>query len=105
MKVMELFNLTNVKINYEGSQLDQVKSCLFALYTTKEGSQPLDRNFGINSDIVGYPLNTAKNLLALEIIEKTDLYEPRVGIRSVDFEYDESGMLIPTIYIIKGKGW
>lgn len=82
-----------------------IKRCLDNLYDTRAGSQPMDRDFGINYDgIVGIPIDVAKNILALEIINKTEKYEPRVIVDSVDFTTDIiNGQLIPIIHIQKGE--
>ena len=75
-----------------------VKRCLETLYSIRAGSQPLDRNLGIDFDsVVGYPLNVAQNMLALEIIEKTNIYEPRVEVEAVTFKANTNGQLIPHV--------
>jgi phage baseplate assembly protein W len=81
-----------------------IKLCLETLLSVQEGTQPLDRNFGINlDDVAGYPINVAQNMLALEIIEKVGIYEPRVEVSSVDFESNTDGQIIPHIYFIKAE--
>ena len=81
-----------------------IRRCLNYLYSTRAGSQPMNRDFGIDYDnIVGRPMEVAKNMLALEIISKTEKYEPRVIVDSVDFLTDSvNGLLIPIIHIMKG---
>lgn len=77
-------------------EFEDVKQCLETLLSIRAGSQPLDRNLGIDyNGIVGYPLNVAKNMLALEIIEKVHTYEPRVEVELVDFDLGIDGQLIP----------
>lgn len=86
------------------TELDEdIVRCLNTLYSTRSGSQPMCRDFGINYDgVVGAPMEVAKNRLALDIIEKTELYEPRVTITSVDFNFDvENGRLVPIIHVKK----
>lgn len=81
-----------------------IKRCLETLLSVSKGSQPLDRDFGINLDgVVGYPVNVAKNKLSLEIIEKVEKYEPRVEIDSIEFEYDTDGLLCPRILFCRAK--
>ena len=89
-------------IDYSDIDSDILR-CLNTLYSTRAGSQPMRRAFGIDYDgVVGYPLEVAKNKLALEIIEKTEVYEPRVNVTSVDFDVDVSnGRLIPIIHLKK----
>ena len=94
-------------IELEGSgfskeEFADIKICLETLCSIRAGSQPLDRNLGINYDgITGYPLNVAENMLALEIIEKVGIYEPRVEVKSVDFTTGTDGQLIPHIHFVK----
>lgn len=85
-------------------EFQDVKRCLETLCSVREGSQPLDRRFGINYDgIVGFPIDVARNMLALEIMEKARIYEPRVEITSIDFEGNSDGQLAPHIHFIKAE--
>ena len=79
-----------------------IKQCLETLFSIRAGSQPLDRNLGIDmTDILGAPMNVAQNTLALEIIEKVDIYEPRVEVDKVDFEADAEGQIRPYVHLVK----
>lgn len=97
-----------VDLNSDGFPPDEfadIKLCLETLLSVREGSQPLDREFGINLDgVAGYPLDVAKNMLALEIIEKVRIYEPRVEVDNVEFEANTDGQLIPHVHFIKAEG-
>ena len=99
--------IENITIDYEfaSEELEDINRCLKNLYSTRAGSLPMDREFGIDYDIVvGLPLETAKNRLALEYIEKTARYEPRAAVDSVSFKIDAvSGQLIPTVHLVKGE--
>lgn len=80
-----------------------VKLCLETLLSVSSGSQPMDREFGIDYDgIVGYPTPTAKNMLALEITEKVEKYEPRVKITRITFDVD-GDQIIPHIHFKKAE--
>lgn len=90
---------------YTPEEFADIKQCVETLLSIREGSQPLDRNFGINLDqVAGYPLDVAKNMLSLEIIEKVRTYEPRAEVDSVEFEANTDGQLIPHVYIMKAEG-
>lgn len=79
-----------------------VKRCLETLCSIQAGSQPLDRELGIDyNGITGYPLNIAENMLALELIDKVNVYEPRVEVDSVKFQSDADGGLTPHIHFVK----
>lgn len=87
---------------FSPEEFTDIKQCLEALLSIRAGSQPLDRELGIDFDkIVGYPTDVAKNMLSLEIIEKVERYEPRVVVSSVEFEVDTGGQLRPHIHFIK----
>lgn len=91
---------------FSEEEFKDVERCLETLLSIRAGSQPMDRNLGIDYDgIVGYPLNVAKNMLSLDIIEKVNTYEPRVEVESVTFDTDEDGQLIPHIYFVKKEEW
>lgn len=100
------FDTSNISMNfdYESAEIEDIKRCLKMLYSTREGEQPLDRNFGLNTDFVGDPIPVAENKFTLEVARKTAKYEPRVIVKEVEFKKDEvSGMLIPRIYLSKGE--
>ena len=99
--------MTDVTITYDftSEELEDIDRCVRNLYSTRAGSQPLDREFGIDYDsVVGLPIEIAKNQLALEIMDKTERYEPRVVVDFVNFKIDAlSGQLIPTVHLVKGE--
>lgn len=81
-------------------EYENIRLCLETLLAVRAGSQPLDRELGIDYDMtVGYPVNVAMNMLALEIIEKVEHYEPRVKVESVNFGTDTDGMLSPCVRV------
>lgn len=95
-------NTDNLIINfdYSGKKIEDIKRCLVTLYSTKAGQQPLDREFGLSSDFVGTPIEVCKNLFALEVIEKTERYEPRVQVIDVTYKENyENGYLEPVILL------
>lgn len=94
-----------VEYDFTSDDLEDIDRCVRNLYSTRAGSQPLDREFGIDYDgTVGLPLEAAKNRLALEYMEKTERYEPRVKVDSVDVAVEaESGQLIPKVRLVKGE--
>ena len=63
------------------------------------GTVPFDREFGIDYNLLDYPLPIAQGRLIVEYIEKTRKYEPRVSVKEVNFELNEDGNLIPKVVI------
>ena len=81
------------------NEKEDIKKCLTALYSVRKGEQPLDRNFGLDQDFLDQPIPVSKNMLALEITEKTQIYEKRVTVERVDYESGEEGSLYPGGYL------
>lgn len=96
-------------VDLKGDTLSQeeyadIKQCLETLLSIRAGSQPMDRDLGINfDDIVGFPVDVAKNMLSLEIIEKVARYEPRVEVDCIEYENNMDGRLCPHIHFIRAK--
>lgn len=92
----------NIAFDYEASELSDINRNLNMLYSTQEGTAPLDRKFGINQNYVSYPTEIAKTMFTLEVIEKTTTYEPRVKVKEVTFTEDTNGLIKPNILLSKG---
>lgn len=92
-----------MQFDFSSPEVSDIRRCLTMLYTTREGAQPLDRNFGLNRSFMDKPLQVAQNEYALEVVRKTAIYEPRVNVSGVTFESDiKTGRIIPTIHLAKG---
>lgn len=98
---MELF-VSEESEGFSQSEFEEIKECIETLLSVRAGSQPLDRDFGIDyEDTADLPAEVAKNILAVEITEKIETYEPRAEVDSVTFKNGENGQLIPIVSIIK----
>lgn len=84
------------------SEAEDIRKCLTTLYTVREGEQPLDRDFGLKQEFLDQPVPIAKNILALEVIEKTQRYEKRVKVDKMDYTTSEEGQIIPIIHLKRG---
>lgn len=98
---IDLNNIT-VTFDYANGEVADIKRCLETLYQTAEGTCPLDREFGLNTDFVGLPIDVAKNLFAVEITDKTDRYEPRATIKTINFHAGSDGQLKAEVVITNG---
>ena len=90
---------------FSQEEFADIKMCLETLLSVRAGSQPLDRDLGIDYEsAVALPINVAKNRLSVEIIGKCERYEPRIQVEKVEFDADgQEGKLIPRVYFIKRK--
>lgn len=89
---------------FTAEEIADIKLCLETLLAIPAGSQPLDRDLGIDLDgILDNPISVTENLLSLEIIEKTEKYEPRVTVSTIDFDTGLSGKLTAKIHFVKAE--
>jgi len=81
------------------TELEEMQRNLDLLYSTAEGTCPGDRKFGLDQTFESYPTNVAQNLFALEVIEKTEIYEDKAEVLSIEYTQAEDGNLTPKIVI------
>lgn len=80
--------------------IHDVYRCLVMLYSAHPGEQALDRDFGISTEALSKPMQTAKALMAAEFVAKTAKYEPRAQVQRVEWDQDaENGELIPKVVV------
>ncbi len=84
------------------SEVEDIRRCLTALYMIREGEQPLDRKFGLSQEFVDQPEPVARNMLALEIMEKTKQYEKRATVEKVEYSLGDAGQTIPVVHLKRG---
>lgn len=103
-----MIDVRNAVINLRGfaeNEADDIRRCLTALYSVRTGEQPLDREFGLDCAFLDKPVNIAKNMFALEVVEKTRRYEKRVKVEKVDYVFGGEGQMIPVIDLERGDGF
>jgi len=83
------------------STLEEILQNVRTILTTLQGSVPLDRGFGIDVALIDKPVTIVRSLLTAEIIEKVELYEPRVKVKKVSFAGDAAeGIVRPTVKVV-----
>lgn len=91
----------NIQINFAPQTLEQeIAQNIITIFTTAKFSVPLDRDFGLDATLLDMPQNTAKALLASEIVSAIETFEPRVRITHIDFQGDNNGLTLPAIKFI-----
>ncbi len=92
--------ITFIGFDYmNATKLEEMRRNLSLLYETVEGTCPGDRLFGLNPSFLDAPMNVAINLFALEVIEKTQIYEEKAEIVNIEYEHSVDGKLTPKIVI------
>lgn len=103
---MYLNDLVIETISEDEDVLAEIIRGLQFLCGTAAGTFPMNRDFGIDMDILDHPLPAAKQLLAIEYQEKIERYESRVDVADISFSYDDAKMqLTPHILISLADGW
>lgn len=69
------------------------------IISTVQGSIPLDRDFGVNADMLDKPLPVAQAELSTAIIMAIKKYEPRASVSKLSFEGNDDGRLVPKVQV------
>lgn len=89
----------DLQVDFTATGTNEVIQNVKTILTTPTGTVPFDRDFGIDWSILDLPIREARAKLTVEYIEKIKLYEPRASVKSISFEANESGQLIPRVVI------
>lgn len=95
---------TDVDVSLTLCENDTVKSVLqnlYLLYTTRKGSIPMYREFGLDMSFIDKPTNVARTLMAAEVRKATERFEPRAKYTDIKFEDDTEnpGKIIPIVEV------
>lgn len=92
---------SNIQIGARGR--DEIAQNIRLILTTIRGTLYLDRNFGLNPDLIDTPQLQAIAKYREEIINQIETYEPRVNVVEIDFTTNQndsmSGVLTPVVRI------
>lgn len=83
-----------------GGEEKELLQTLTTLFSTRAGTQPADRDFGIAWECLDNPPELAESLFALEAYRKVERYEPRVEIEDILFDYG-MGFMHPVLYFTR----
>lgn len=98
MTEQDFFNF-QLECLFEDNPRARLDRQLALLLSTREGSMPLDREFGINMDFVDRPPEIAKSLYAAEAAKKVAMFIPSVRVREVKWSHDKDGKLTHKVVI------
>ena len=93
-------DLSSITLN-ESDTARSVIQNIALLLSTRKGTVPLYRDFGLSQSFVDKPMQIAKPLIISEIADAILNYEPRASLVGVTFDIDNSvpGKLIPTVEV------
>lgn len=72
---------------------------VLTILTTRQGSIPMYRDFGLPQRFLDKPVNMAAPIALVEVKEAVEAFEPRAEVISVTFTQDGRGQLIPTVEV------
>ena len=81
------------------SEPEEILQNVRCIMATTKFSVPLDRDFGIDADMVDMPIDYAKAQLASEIVTAIAKYEPRAAVTDISFDANTAGILIPKVKV------
>lgn len=91
--------MKGIKI-FPDNVMEEIIQNVRTILTTIVGSVPLDRDFGINMDLLDNPVTVIRPLLVHECKTKIEKYEPRVKFVSMEWQADAmEGIMTPTVKV------
>lgn len=91
-------NTIRIEAEEDQEELADIIEGLSFLCSTWTGKYPMNRDFGIDQNLLDEPLTTVEPLLAIEIKDKIERYEKRVEVLDVEFEYNaDENTLTPIV--------
>lgn len=93
-------DLTSISLS-EADVVNSVLQNIAIILSTRKGSVPLYRDFGLNMDFVDRPIPVAKVMMVAEVREAVERWEPRAKVLEVSFKEDVArpGQLIPIVEV------
>ncbi len=88
-----------LEFTFSADWLAELDRQLALLLSTREGTMPLDREFGLNMDFVDKPPEIAKSLYTAEVTKKVATFIPTVRVQEITWNRAEGGQLKPRVVI------
>lgn len=92
---------------FQGTQNKDILQDLRTLFSITAGTVVLDREFGIETDMLSLPMEIAMNDFSVEAMEKVDRYVPRVMVDEVTWDKSDfnQGILTPVISVSENDSY
>jgi phage baseplate assembly protein W len=87
-------------VTYGLTGVPEVMQNVRTILTTRRGTVPLDRDFGISFDFLDSPINLTRAKAEQEIFLQLKKYEPRAILKQIIWNADVlSGQISPTVTV------
>lgn len=95
---------TQVLFDHNMSEAEEIIRNVKNIIATPKGSMPGTRGFGMSQDAVDYPAPIAQNMIAVELSDELEEWEPRVDVAEVNIIVSEDGSaMYPVITLTEGE--
>ena len=88
-----------LEYTFAGDYMAELDRQLARVLSPREGTMPLDREFGLNMDFVDMPPEAAKSLYTAEVTEKVAKFIPTARVQEVTWGAGAQGNLIAKVVI------
>ncbi len=86
------------------SETEDLYKQLNNLLSTRKGTIPINRDFGIDWNVLSQPLDEAESSFVVELMEQIEAYIPELKASEIEFAVEpENGKIIPTITIERSE--
>ena len=75
------------------SAVEEILQNVRTIITTRVGTVPLDRDFGLSIDMLDKPVTLAYTLFQSALIQALAVYEPRAKVTKIDFSTDADSVV------------
>lgn len=84
---------------FAGKPIEDLNRKLAFLFSTRAGTLPLDREFGMEQDFLDSPSEASKSLFTAEATAKVAQYIPEARVKEVSWVAGEMGSIMPKVVI------
>lgn len=88
-----------LEYTFSDDSLADIDRQLNLLLTTRAGTMPLDRAFGLSMDYLDRPAPVAKSLYVAELVEKVGTFLPAIRVREVQWQAGADGRVLAKVVI------
>lgn len=71
------------------SELEEIAQNVRTILATLKKTVPMDREFGVDGEIIDLPIAAAQARMSAEIVDAVSRYEPRALVVSISYEGSE----------------
>lgn len=91
---IDILTASSEEINFApATEAEEIAQNVRTIISTPKYSVPMDRLFGVDTEIIDRPTPKAMAQIQAEIIQAIRKYEPRCKVKKVTFEGNEDGKL------------